>query len=170
MLPALGVMKIRKANIHDAERVLQFLRDFRGEGLDTILSHEALPSLDDEKEFIAKLNGEAGIMFVADVDDEIAGCLTAEIHLHSQLEHSCEFGIGVLAKYRSRNVGSQLIEQLVAWARTRGLRRIELDVFGNNQRAASLYRRLGFTEEGRRGEAIRIGSKYEDSIQMVLRV
>jgi ribosomal protein S18 acetylase RimI-like enzyme len=166
----LGVMNIKRASVDDAERVLQFLRDFRAEGLETVLRHETLPSLDDEQAFIRKLDGEAGVMFVADVDGEIAGCLTAEVHRHSQLKHSCEFGICVLAKYRSRNFGSQLIEQLVAWARSKGLRRVELGVFRNNQRAISLYRKFGFVEEGRKEGAIRIGSKYEDSIQMVLQL
>lgn len=163
-------MKIRRANIDDAERVLQFLRDFRAEGLETVLRHEALPSVDDEQAFIRKLDGEGGILFVADIDGEIAGCLTAEVHRHPQLKHSCDFGVGVLAKYRSQNVGSQLIAQLVAWARSKDLRRVELAVFGNNQKAISLYRRLGFVEEGRKDGAIRIGSKYEDSIQMVLQL
>jgi len=161
-------MNIRRANTDDAERVLQFLRDFRAEGLETVLRHETLPSLADEQVLIRKLDGEAGVMFVADIDGEIAGCLTAEAHRHPQLKHSCDFGIGVLAKYRSKSIGSQLVAQLLAWARSRGLRRVELAVVGNNHKAISLYKNLGFKEEGRKEGAIRIDSKYEDSVHMAL--
>lgn len=161
-------MNIRQTITADVVQVLDFLRKFRAENLDTVLQHESFPTINDQEAFIRKLDGQSGVMLVAEVDGEIVGCLTAEIHGHPQLRHSCEFGIGVLREHRSAGLGSKLIGHLTEWALSKPLRRIELSVIGNNPQAISLYCKLGFVEEGRKIGAIRIGTKYEDSVQMVL--
>lgn len=161
---------IRKAEIDDAGRVLEFLRKFRAEGLDTVLIHETVPTIAEEKDYIRRLDGNAGIMILSEDRGIVVGCLTAEINKHPQLQHSCEFGIGVLSGHRGQGIGSQIMEQLLIWARSRRLRRIELDVFANNTKAIALYRYLGFVEEGRKIEAVRLGVKYVDTINMALKL
>jgi RimJ/RimL family protein N-acetyltransferase len=49
-----------------------------------------------------------------------------------------------------------------------GLHRIELGVYAYNTRAAAVYRRLGFTEEGRRREAVLHDGVFHDSIVMAM--
>ncbi|MFL5798055.1 MAG: GNAT family N-acetyltransferase [Actinomycetota bacterium] len=48
------------------------------------------------------------------------------------------------------------------------LHRIWLDVFGYNDRAAALYRRLGFTEEGRLREHLERDGRHHDVVLMGL--
>lgn len=161
-------MIIRQASTADAGRVLEFLQEFRAEGLETVLQHQPLPTIEDEEAFIGKLDGQWGVMFMAEVGGEVVGCLTAECHRHPQLQHSCEFGIGVLKQHRGKGIGAKLIAHLREWAQSMHLRRIELSVFGGNHKAIALYDKLGFRQEGRKIGAVRIGTRYEDSVQMVL--
>ncbi len=159
-------MIIRPAQISDAERVLAFLQEFRAEGLETVLQHPHLPNIEEEEAFIARLDGITGIMLIALKDERVVGCLTAEVASHSQLRHACEFGMGVLKGQRAGGIGTALMEPLIEWARSAGLRRIQLSVFARNAGAIRLYHRLGFAVETTKKGAIRIGDQYEDLVEM----
>ena len=100
------------------------------------------------------------------------GCLTicAELdgrvvgHAHLQVakprrSHCASVGFGVHDAWQRRGVGSALMAAIVACAdQSLGLRRVELQVFADNEAAIALYRKFGFVVEGRsRGAAIRDG-------------
>jgi ribosomal protein S18 acetylase RimI-like enzyme len=61
--------------------------------------------------------------------------------------------IGVLAAVSGRCVGFGLLRELDLWAPAHGIHHLELTVMAHNERAASLYRRVGYTVEGRRTSA-----------------
>jgi ribosomal protein S18 acetylase RimI-like enzyme len=52
--------------------------------------------------------------------------------------------------WRGRGVGSALVRAVISRAREQGLHKLSLEVFAHNAAAIALYRRAGFTEEGRR--------------------
>ena len=83
-------------------------------------------------------------------------------------EHSGALGVGVRAPYRSRGLGRQLMEIAIAEAWRRGFARIELWVRSPNTVAIGLYARLGFVEEGRRRDAVRLDAGPEDEVLMAL--
>jgi ribosomal protein S18 acetylase RimI-like enzyme len=78
-------------------------------------------------------------------------------------------GLAVDPGHEGQGVGHALMEALIAEARARGGRRITLRVFGPNERAQRLYKRLGFEVEGvLRGE-FRVGDgDYVDDLCMAL--
>lgn len=82
---------------------------------------------------------------VAVAGDEIVGMLNIEASRHG----FGEFGMLVRAGWRGRGVGSALVRAAIAWARAHGLHKLCLAVFANNAAAIALYRKCGFTEEGR---------------------
>lgn len=84
-------------------------------------------------------------------------------------EHSGLLGIGVRAAYRGQGLGRRLIESAMADARRRGFERIELWVRSPNTVAMHLYRSVGFVEEGRRRDAIRLDDGPEDEVLMAWR-
>jgi RimJ/RimL family protein N-acetyltransferase len=70
------------------------------------------------------------------------------------------FGFGelamlVAAHWRSRGIGTALVEAAIQWAKARGLHKLTLSVFPHNTAAIGLYRKLGFIEEGRHPKHIR---------------
>jgi glyceraldehyde-3-phosphate dehydrogenase/erythrose-4-phosphate dehydrogenase len=71
--------------------------------------------------------------------------------------------MGMLPGYRGRGIGERLLRASIDAARSAGFERIELSVYAANERAAALYRKVGFVMEGTRvrgkkldGYAIRV--------------
>ena len=48
------------------------------------------------------------------------------------------------------------------------LHKVSLEVLASNERAVSMYRSLGFAEEGRFAEQVFVDGKYEDVIRMAV--
>ena len=67
---------------------------------------------------------------------------------------------------RGRGVGSALLAAAEDWARTVGVRKIELHVFPHNDAAIALYGRVGYVREGYRRAQFRRGSELIDAILM----
>ena len=93
---------------------------------------------------------EEDLHLVAEVDGRVVGALDAfrrpdgspgSMRLPSR---TAEFGIGVLAAYRGRGVGSALLAATETWARAEGLDALVLDVADENVDAERLYERVGY--------------------------
>jgi RimJ/RimL family protein N-acetyltransferase len=83
---------------------------------------------------------------VAVADGQIVGMLHIEVSRHG----FGEFGMLVDRGWRGRGVGSALVRAAIGWAREHRLHKLCLEVFAHNAAAIALYRKSGFTEEGRR--------------------
>jgi RimJ/RimL family protein N-acetyltransferase len=110
-------------------------------------------------QFAASAAGSA----VADADGAIVGMIHVEASRH---------GFGELAMlvgrdWRGRGVGSALVRAAIDLARAQGLHKLGLEVFPHNAAGIALYRRSGFTQEGRRVRQYRRASgELWDSIVM----
>jgi ribosomal protein S18 acetylase RimI-like enzyme len=81
-------------------------------------------------------------------------------------EHCGVLGIGVRAPFRRAGLGRRLIDSALADAWRRGFERIELWVRSPNAAAIHLYEQVGFVEEGRRRDAVRLDQGPEDEVLM----
>ncbi len=82
-----------------------------------------------------------------------------------------ELGMMVAAGWRGRGVGSALVAAAIDWARARGLHKLALSVFPDNQAAIALYRKFGFVVEGRLVHHVRRSNgELWDLIEMGLRL
>ncbi len=80
-----------------------------------------------------------------------------------------EIGMLVAYDWRGKGVGSALVAAAIDWARAQGLHKLSLSVFPHNDAAIALYRKFGFTEEGRRISHMRRGSgELWDLVEMGL--
>lgn len=86
----------------------------------------------------------------------------------SAVAHCGGLGMGVLAAYRGRGIGTQLITATLAHARRQGLMRIELEVRIDNLAAIRLYERVGFAHEGRKRNRLRFDGVTFDALVMGL--
>jgi len=85
--------------------------------------------------------------------------------------HRCELGIGIERPYRSRGLGSRLMQVALGFARDTGtIAWVDLKVFAHNDGARRLYRRLGFVEVGTVSDRFRIGATSIDDVIMTLRL
>jgi RimJ/RimL family protein N-acetyltransferase len=92
--------------------------------------------------FAASVAGSA----VADAHGTIVGL----IHVEASRHGFGEFGMAVDRDWRGRGAGSALVQAAVDWARGQGLHKLCLEVFPHNAAAIALYRKSGFSQEGRR--------------------
>ena len=79
-----------------------------------------------------------------------------------------EVGIVIGEKqYQNMGYGTEAMELLLEYAfNTVNLNRIELNVYDYNNRAIKLYKKLGFTEEGRRRQFMWNKGSYHDAVLM----
>ncbi len=103
---------------------------------------------------------------IADVDGAAVGWGTLERKV-GRMAHVGHLHLAVHDSYWGRGIGSGLMRAMidlgVNWL---GLRRLQLDVLADNDRAIRLYERLGFEREGlMRGEVLRDGA-FVDTLMM----
>jgi putative acetyltransferase len=98
-------------------------------------------------------------LLVAELDGRVAG--HGGLHLYTRRRaHVASFGMGVDTKYHGRGVGTALLAAIVDLADNwYNIRRIELQVYTDNDAAVRLYQRFGFEIEGtHRSYAFREGA------------
>ena len=82
--------------------------------------------------------------FVAERD----GLLVGELYVGRQMGVA-DLGMLVRDGHRRTGVGSALVDACVEWCRASRVHKVTLHVFPHNEAAIALYRKCGFTEEGR---------------------
>lgn len=138
-----GGVTIRPVRLEDA-RDVHALRVMEGVR-ETIL---ALPSerVSDTEEFIRSTKEH---LMVAEVDGRVVGMAGLVIPAMARQRHTAGVGIMVHTDYQGRGIGRALMESLLDIADNwLMLKRVELSVFTDNERAVRLYESLGFVVEG----------------------
>ena len=105
---------------------------------------------------------------VAVEDNQIVGWCDIHAPDLEGFRHLGTLGVGVHPAYRKRGLGEQLLRAAIDAARTVGLERVELTVYGSNAAAIHLYEKAGFTTDGVRRNARKLDGVYEDIILMSL--
>jgi ribosomal protein S18 acetylase RimI-like enzyme len=104
-----------------------------------------------EPEWVAWIEGWEGatnVMYVAEADDAFVGMAVGSREGSASNAHL--YAMWVEPAWRTRGVGSHLVHEVLAWARSWGSRRVILGVTENNDGAARFYERLGFADTGER--------------------
>lgn len=115
----------------------------------TIFRHAPTPAR--SREFVqAILDDPDACLVVAEQNAAVIGVAEAAIRRPPNLPIIVEVGrvhindIVVDENHRGAGVGTALLAHIEAWARTRGVRRVELNVWEFNTPARDLYERLGY--------------------------
>ncbi|MCL1036745.1 GNAT family N-acetyltransferase [Shewanella submarina] len=100
---------------------------------------------------------------VAERDERILGQLGMMVHDNPRRKHVANLGLGVCESARGLGVGKALMQAAMDLAfNWLAIKRIEIEVYTDNQAAIALYQSLGFELEGRaKGYAFRNG-EYVD--------
>jgi len=102
----------------------------------------------------------------ATIEGEIVGFLDLRRSPRPRLQHTGQFGISVRKDRWRQGVGRILLSELLDWAVSVGMRKIDLRMRADNVGAQALYRSLGFVEEGRVTRAMMIGGEFFDELLM----
>lgn len=93
---------------------------------------------------------------VAEQDAMLVAFLGAMGSSVPRTSHAAYIALGVLRSWWGRGVATDLLGEVLRWAPTVGVTRLELSVMTTNTRAIALYKRMGFQVEGRRRRAYMI--------------
>jgi ribosomal protein S18 acetylase RimI-like enzyme len=151
----------------------EHIEGFRA-GLDSVarerryLTFLEAPSLEESRRFVRRNIREGYPQHVALVEDKVVGWCDALPIDRPTRAHTGVLGIGVLAEFRRRGIGTALISETLKKARASGFTRIELSVRQGNASVIGLYERFGFVHEGVQRNAVRMDGKYENLICMAL--
>lgn len=87
--------------------------------------------------------------FVAEEDRRVIGVAILNRHSNPRKSHVASITIMVNGEYHSKGIGTLLMKELINLSdNIIKLKRLELQVFADNERAINLYRKFGFIEEG----------------------
>ena len=95
--------------------------------------------------FDASIEAPDRLTLVAEAEGSLVGGLLADYSRPGVVQ----LGMLLLEEWRSRGIGSALIQACIEWAKDQGSHKITLEVWPHNARAIALYERFGFVAEGR---------------------
>ncbi len=109
------------------------------------------------------------LYLVAEFDDKVIGHAFLEPHNLKSLRHVADLNIAVHLGWQQKGVGTKLLMQIIEQARqSNTLRKIQLNVRASNTQAIILYKHMGFEEEGRLKNRVKVNDSYIDDIVMGL--
>lgn len=124
------------------------------------------PEQEGERLGTAAANGNP-LILVAEADDgRLVGFLAAAAAQPRRARHSAYIVIGILLACAGQGIGTRLFEAMEAWARAKGLHRLELTVMAHNQAGIALYEKMGFEIEGTKRHSLRVDGAYVDEYYM----
>ena len=142
-------IRIEKAILSDEAKLLKYLKQVGGETDNLTFGPEGMPfSVEAEAEFISSMeNSIDNIMLLAKSDDKIVGCASLN-RLPRRMKHRGDFAISVAKDYWNKGIGSQLLNNIIAFAKENDFEVIDLQVRGDNKSAIHLYEKHGFEKIG----------------------
>lgn len=161
---------LRKANVNDAEKMIEYLNTVGGES-DNLLfgENEFHFSIEQEKEYINNLNNDKdALMIIGTINNEIVSVAQIIKLGRKRIAHNSEIAISVKKDYWSMGIGSAVMYELVEFARNNGIRNIELGVKASNSKAIILYEKFGFKKVGYHKNYFNVNGVFDDEILMDL--
>jgi RimJ/RimL family protein N-acetyltransferase len=157
---------LRPARPTDGRPLARLFADVRTEGrwLITTPGSVSEPS---EAFWIGELIRAAEhLALVAEADGDVVGNVLVNVDRGVATEHIGVLSICIARDWRDVGIGSELVAAAQRWAVERGLRKVSLGVFPDNERAIAVYEKQGFVREGLRHMQYRSGDVYRDEVLM----
>lgn len=142
---------IRTAVADDAEALLEHAHIILVEDLYNITTLDEFEmTVKKEREWIqAHFDNPAHIILLAEINGSLVGLLHFENSSRKRLSHRGSLHMSVRPESRRKGIGTALLQSLIAWAKEHPvIEKLTLAVFATNQPAISLYKKMGFVEEG----------------------
>ena len=158
---------IRTATPHDAPALVELAESVGREEGRWILGTGPWRSVSDERRYLRSIQRypDAAVV-VAEDAGRIVGRLSLSRDPHPASRHVADLGLMVAESHRRQGVGTALLEEAVAWARSARVSKLELHVFPWNAPALGLYEAFGFVQEGYRRRHYERGDELVDAILM----
>lgn len=164
---------IRKAIKDDVPGIIEYMAVIGGESdYLTFGENELSIAIDQQEHIVTSLNNsDNSIMVVALLNNEIIGLASFRGGERKRVRHAGEFGVTVRRSAWGLGIGDALMRSIIDWAKdTQVIRKINLRVRSDNEKAIRLYEKFGFIREGILTRDYCIEGEFFDSIQMGLAI
>lgn len=147
-----------RATCADAAEILQYLKQIGAETDNLTFGAEGLPfTSESEAAYLRQIENSCdAIMFIAKENGKIVGDASLS-RLPRRMKHRGDLGISVLKKCWNRGIGSQLLLEIINFAKQNSFEVIDLQVRSDNLSAIHLYEKFGFQKIGIHPSFFKIG-------------
>ncbi|PXA03062.1 GNAT family N-acetyltransferase [Coraliomargarita sinensis] len=126
------------------------------------------PEIESTHTFLKEIQENEWTQVFAIEAGEVVGWCDIIPYPYEGSKHVARMGMGVVANHRRKGIGEKLLSKAIADAQSKGIKRIEMEVFSTNTPAIELYKKLGFQVEGRKLKARELDGIECDFIIMAL--
>jgi RimJ/RimL family protein N-acetyltransferase len=164
-------IEIRKAEKDDAQQLIDYLSAVGGESDNLLFGAGEFTLTVEQEERIIEANADSTTagLFVGIVNGEIIALANLATPARARIAHTCETAISVRQRFWGMGVGMAVMKHLIQFAKdSNQIEIIELGVKADNERARTMYQKLGFTEIGCYPKYFKINGSYYDKILMNL--
>lgn len=167
------VVQIRQAEINDAENILDCIKTYipQSEYIPK-LPQEIKLTIDPERDWINSfLINKNSLLLIAEYKNDIIGNIDLTGNQRKLMEHTAVIGMGILKEWRHTGLGTALLTNAIEWSKQNDiLEVIWLEVYTENSAGLTLYRKMGFSENGIIKNFFKHENKYFDKLTMSLSV
>jgi RimJ/RimL family protein N-acetyltransferase len=161
-------MRIRQITAADAESYLRLCQSLDGETSYMLYEPgERIATVLEQVQWIQSiLSRNNQMVFVAESEQKLVGHLQVMGGQLRRNRNTIYVVVGVMQEAIGKGIGTGLLKSLEQWATAIGAHRLELTVMTHNERAVSLYRKIGFEFEGIARETLYVGGSYVNEYLM----
>lgn len=146
-------MKIRKAGLKDFKLIDNFQKKLVSyeRKLDPLIARGNNIRYYQEKDIKKTLRSNNALYLIAEIDNKPIGVVMGKIikTFGNWCIYKKEGYIGQMfieKEYRGKNTGKKIINDLVKWFKSKGIKSIKLNVYANNKKAIKSYKKYGFKD------------------------
>lgn len=131
---------------------------------------EFILTVEQEKQWISSfIVTSNSLLLVAEYENEIIGNIDLTGHTRKAMQHTAVIGMGMLLEYRNVGLGQLLMKCAISWAKQNPqLELLWLQVYTENHLGVSLYKKMGFEENGILKNYFKQDGRYYDNLTMSL--
>lgn len=146
---------LRSPTANDAEQMVAYLKTVCAETpFLTREPEEADIPLDKEEKILQRIaDSTSDLMIACEIDGRIVGNANLNRMTRMRMRHRASVGVAIFREVWGKGIGSLLFSELIRIAKELGIRQLELEVVGGNDRARNMYERFGFTAIGEKPNA-----------------
>ncbi len=105
-------------------------------------------------------------IFVAEENENLLGFIAVISESPSKRKFQRYVAMGVLEQHHGKKIGQGLMEKCISFCKDQNVKRIELTVVCENEKAVNLYKKFGFEIEGTKRCSLMIRDRFLDEYYM----
>jgi RimJ/RimL family protein N-acetyltransferase len=154
-------MIIRPLEVSDDENFLELNKKIDESGFMLYEPGERPTTVEQQRKAIERILSEQNsIFFVVEIENKLVGYIGALGSNLKRNRHSANLVLGVLEEYRGQGIATKLFNKVFEWAKEADISRLGLTVIKDNNKAFTLYRKMGFVLEGEKVQSLKIDGRF----------